>query len=110
MSAASEGRVPPVGLTALQRDCLLVIEELTAAANGVAPSFDEIAWELGFSTKSAVARLVAALEARGWLARRRCSSRSLVVLHPLPLPIPDPPELALTASGVLMAQLLESTR
>ncbi|MBF6560512.1 MAG: hypothetical protein IVW56_09495 [Candidatus Binataceae bacterium] len=86
------------------RDCLMVIEELTAA-NGISPSFAEIRRELDLASMSQVARLIAALEFRGHLARRPGRARTLTVLRSIPLP--EEPEIELTASGWLAAQSLE---
>lgn len=77
---------PAYGLTRDMRDCLLVIQELSAANNGVPPSYREIQAELGVASISRVFELVAALEQRGWLARRLAAGRSLRVLRSLPMP------------------------
>lgn len=77
------------GLTRGMRDCLLVIQELSAA--GVAPNYDEIARELDVRSKGTVHRLVAALVARGHLAKLDRRSRSLSVLRPIAMP--EEPEI-----------------
>lgn len=73
------------GLTRTMRDCLLVIQELTAL-DGVAPKLDEIAHEMCFANRGRVQRLILDLKDRGyidWLPYRR---RSIVVLRPIPMP------------------------
>lgn len=83
------------GMTPLMRDCLLVIQELSA--DGVPPSYTEIARELDLKSKSGVHRLVSSLTSRGHLARLPHRRRSLAVRVPLPMP-PDAP-IELTAAG-----------
>ncbi len=77
---------PPCGLTAIQRDALLIIQELSAG--GVAPTYDEIARELDI-VKSNAHRVVARLVERGFVAFRKGSQRSIVVLRPIPMPDPE---------------------
>ena len=102
MSAAPDARMA-CGLTPLMRGCLLVIQELSEA-NGFSPSFREIGRELGLSSLSSVARLIASLEVRGHLARRPGHARTLTVLRSIPRP--DEPEIELTASGLLKVSSL----
>jgi hypothetical protein len=54
-------------MTPREKDCLAVIARLTTG--GVGPSYDEIAAALSLASKSGVARLIAALERDGLVAR-----------------------------------------
>jgi SOS-response transcriptional repressor LexA len=101
-----QGDVPlPFGLTALMRDCLTVIQELSEAT-GSSPSFAEIRRELGLSSMSQVARLIAALERRGHLARRPGHARTLTVLAPIPAP--EEAEIELTRAGLVLVATMEA--
>lgn len=71
------------GLTRTQRDAMRVIQELTV--EGVSPSYEEIAAELGLASKGGVVRLVTLLVDRGYLCRRVGHARSLMVLKPVPM-------------------------
>lgn len=74
----------PVGLTRLQRDTLLVIQELSA--DGVAPSITEIAAALSCGSRSLVHGVLGRLRDRGYIAWRRAEARSITVLRALPMP------------------------
>lgn len=79
------------GLTPVQRDCLLVIQELTELA-GTSPTLAEIAHEMSLASRGRVQTLIRALKDRGrvdWLPSR---SRSIIVLQPIPMP--GEPEIA----------------
>lgn len=78
-------RVVAYGLTRVQRDCLLIVQELTAA-NGIAPSLEEIGHELGFRGKNGVHRILVILRDRGHIDWLPCKSRSLTVVRPIPMP------------------------
>jgi len=67
-----------MGLTPRQSDCLRVISE-RLAQSGVPPTYDEICLQLGFSSKSNVARLVDALVERGHLRRLPHRARGLAL-------------------------------
>jgi len=68
-------------MTSREQDCLAVIARLTAG--GVGPSYDEIAAALGLASKSGVARLIAALERDGLVARGAgARSIRLIADHP----------------------------
>lgn len=73
-------------LTRAQMTCMQVIQELTDAAGGVAPSYAEISREMDMGSRSGVHRLIAALEARGYLARLPFQARTLTILARLPMP------------------------
>ena len=78
----------PFGMTALQRDVLLVVQELSVG--GRSPSITEIAWECQVG-RTAVKSALDALRDKGrvtWLPRR---ARSLAVLQPIAMP--DEPEI-----------------
>jgi SOS-response transcriptional repressor LexA len=93
------------GLTRVQRETMLIIQELSGP-DGLAPSFDEIAHELGLASKSGIVRLVDRLVERGHLARIVGKARSLKVLKPVPVPedceivnLFDDPDLAACLTG-----------
>lgn len=73
------------GLTRAQRDCLLVIQELTGR-DGVAPSLGEINHELGYASRANIHRLLTLLRERGFIDWLRYRSRSIVVRRPIPMP------------------------
>lgn len=73
------------GLTRAQRDTLLVIQELTAA-DGIAPSYDQIRRELEIASRGRICTIIDALVERGHVARLPRRRRSLVVLRPIPMP------------------------
>lgn len=67
------------GLTPRQRDCLDAIVN-HQAAHGSAPSYQEIGNALGLRSRGCVMRFLDALEERGYIQRRACTKRSIVVL------------------------------
>lgn len=67
-----------MGLTPRQADCLRAIEELTA--EGVSPTYAQIAERIGVTSKSVIHRLVVGLERRGHLRRRPHCQRALEVM------------------------------
>ena len=85
-------------LTARQRRCL---EYLHAAqsAGAPCPSYGEIALHMGVATKSAVARMIDMLEARGFVRRRPRGARSLEVIRPPPGAGPDVADLVRSWDG-----------
>lgn len=97
-----------LGLSRAQLDALRVIDELVGAA-GFAPSYGEVAAEMGVC-KSNVARYVAALEARGWLARSPHAARSLVVLRRPPALIEGPVGVTGAGRAAVDAGRPEATR
>jgi SOS-response transcriptional repressor LexA len=74
----------PYGLTTLQRDALLVIQELSNS--GATPSHVELQAELGLSNKSSVHNVLEGLRARGYVDWMHYRSRSLRVLRRIPTP------------------------
>lgn len=56
-------------LTRQQHQLLVFIDRFTRG-NGWAPSYDEMRTEMGFASKSGIARLMAALIERGFIAKR----------------------------------------
>lgn len=72
-------------LTSQQARALRFIDAYTCAHDGVSPSYDEIKDHLGIASRSNVARIVKALEQRGFLRHGPNLSRSLEVLK-LPPP------------------------
>lgn len=87
---------PGFGLTPTQASVLRVIQELTAL-DGCSPTYEQIARECGFSSKSNVAYTIKLLIDRGHLAHLPRQSRSLVVLREIPA-LPDF-EFEVTAAG-----------
>ena len=69
-----------MSLTPRQKDCLEFLIRYVRESGGVSPSYDEIADDLGVSSKSAVHRLVKALEERRFVVRLSCRSRAITVL------------------------------
>jgi SOS-response transcriptional repressor LexA len=68
------------GLTPRQRDCIDAIERLTV--DGVSPTYQALAGELGLGSKSGVFRLLNELEERGWVKRLRDRHRTIEVVKP----------------------------
>lgn len=66
----------PAGMTPRQFDVLRFVETYVAK-HGYSPSFKEIGKGVGLASTSAVHRLVHALEARGQIALRQNSPRSI---------------------------------
>lgn len=75
------------GLTQVQRDVLLVIQELSIG--WVSPSFAEIAHELEFRSKSHIRSVLHALRDRGWIDLLPRRSRSIRVLRRIDVPPDD---------------------
>jgi repressor LexA len=69
-----------IGLTTKQREMLAFIERHLEANNGIAPTYDEMALGVGVASKSGVARLIDALEERGYIRRLRNRARALEVV------------------------------
>jgi len=70
-------------LTRKQLELLDFIRE-RVAAEGVAPSFDEMKDALGLRSKSGIHRLIVALEERGFIRRLAHRARAIEVLRPAP--------------------------
>jgi LexA DNA binding domain-containing protein len=87
---------PKAGLTAPQRDVLLIIQELTAL-DGVSPSYSELSREMVANNRGNAHRAVECLIERGYLACIPNRARSLTVLRPIPMP--EEPEIELTPAG-----------
>jgi DNA-binding IclR family transcriptional regulator len=83
-------------MTSRERDCLVAIARLSAG--GIGPSYDEIAAALNLASKSGVARLIAALERDGLVARG-AGARSIRL-------IADNPAYTPAALGALTPQAL----
>lgn len=77
------------GLTSMQRDALLVIQEMLDLT-GTAPSIEELRQELDLSSRSQVHRVLRCLRDRGYVTWLKSTARSITVVHR----IPYPPELA----------------
>ena len=78
---------PPIPLTPTQLDCRRVIDELTVAVGHV-PSYETIRHEMGWRSKSQVARHVRIRTDKRWLRHARGRQYSLEVVFP-PSCIPD---------------------
>lgn len=75
----------PYGLTRLQRDTLLIVQELTEL-DGIAPTLAEIQHELCASSRGRVHHVLVCLRDRGFVDWLPCLPRSLVVRRPIPVP------------------------
>ncbi|EJN04268.1 SOS response transcriptional repressor, RecA-mediated autopeptidase [Phyllobacterium sp. YR531] len=64
------------GITPRQREYLDAFQSFVDT-NKYSPSYDEMKVALGLSSKSGIARLVDALEERGYLCRRPGEARSI---------------------------------
>lgn len=71
-------------LTPLQYRFMRVLQKRLSDRPGVGPTYEELRVDLGLASKSGVARLVAACEERGRIARLPNRDRSLAVLVPVP--------------------------
>lgn len=69
-----------IGLTHMQRRCLLLIHD-AVQREGIAPSMEELVHALGLKSRSGPHRLIKALEERGYLRRMPNRSRALEVLQ-----------------------------
>jgi repressor LexA len=70
-----------IGLTQTQFKCLNFIRA-HVAAHGFSPTYDEIRIQLRLSSTSIVARMVDALEERGYLRRAKSGVRSIQLIEP----------------------------
>lgn len=70
-----------VALTRKQKEALDFIKSYIAA-NGIAPTFGEIAAKFGFRSKSGVARIVDGLAERGAITRTKNRMRSIMLVDP----------------------------
>lgn len=69
-------------MTPRERECLQAIKDLTV--DGVPPKYDVLAAHLGIASKSGVSRIVASLEAQGFLRKRFRKRGGLTVVdHPV---------------------------
>lgn len=90
---------PPAGLTPTERDLMRVIVECFDR-DGTTPSYRAMARELDIRSAENISRLVASLEAKGWIRRRpgNRNARSYCGLHILyrpPMPDFSTPEFVL---------------
>lgn len=85
------------GLTVMQADLLSFLR--SEAEQDRTPSFDEMVDALSLSSKSGVHRLLAALEERGYVERRKNRARSLIVFD-------EPQRSGLTLAGATLVDLL----
>lgn len=83
-------------LTKRQLQCLDFIDREIRRTGGIAPSLDETAAELGLKSKSGAHRMIAQLEARGFLVRLGRRARAIEVLRR-----PDAPPAVTTDFAVL---------
>ena len=74
-------------LTHKQAELLDYIKETLAVSNGVAPSFDEMKDAIQLKSKSGVARLMSALEERGYIRRIPNRARCIEVCEDVGLAI-----------------------
>lgn len=89
-----------LSLTQAQAELLAFIQS-RIAADGIAPSFEEMRQHLGLRSKSGVHRMVEALEERGRIARMHNRARAIeIVDRP-----PDRAPLTYFSSNELVAEL-----
>lgn len=93
------GAEPAVPLTPRQLEAMRVLAELTDLAGGIAPTLAELAVELDTSSKSAVVRLLNAIEERGWITRAPGRARAIIILRRPSMP--DEPVFVLSPSLAL---------
>jgi len=74
----------PFALTPQMHACLRIIQDLTDASGGVAPSLQMISGHLGLKSRSGAFRLVGLLVERGYVERLPNKARSIRLLHRLP--------------------------
>jgi SOS-response transcriptional repressor LexA len=87
-----------VGLTTKQAELLSYIR--TRQSAGETPSYEEMVDALDLRTKSAVSRLIASLEYRGYITRHAGMARSIIALEHA-----DVPALRNFAAGQLLDEL-----
>lgn len=95
----------PHGLTRNMRDCLLIIQELTAASGGVAPSLEEIRVEMDMPGRTTVHQTVKRLRERGYVDHIPHASRSLRVLVPIAAPVEEPEFVGLFEDAALATEV-----
>ena len=83
-------------LTPALRDVAVAIAEMTAAL-GRPPTYQEVADEMGYSSKSQVFNFARCLYERGWLAEP-VRGKSILRLTRIP-PTPPEPGIAVTDAG-----------
>lgn len=66
------------GLTKRQRDLMLVIQK-AVETTGIAPSFEQMAEEIGLKSTGNIHRLVVGLEERGFITRIKHRARGIYV-------------------------------
>ena len=76
--------MPPLSLTPRMHACLRIIQDMTDASGGIAPSLDVIAGQLGLKSKSGAFQLVSLLVERGYVERVPNKARAIRLLHRLP--------------------------
>lgn len=67
------------GLTKRQRDCLIAIARHTV--DGVSPTYDELATDLGLASKSGIHHLLCELKARGAITFKPGKPRSVRIIR-----------------------------
>lgn len=72
-------------LTLCQRQAMQIIQELFDAT-GIAPSYKELARELGVTSRGSVHRLILALEERGYITRLPHRARTIAIRRRVPMP------------------------
>lgn len=78
---SDEAKSRHVGLTRRMAQVVLLIRSYEAA-NGISPSYDELAEAMGYQSKSPIHRLVHALIERGYIEHLPGCARSLRLLPP----------------------------
>lgn len=75
-----EPEAPAAAVTPRQRELLNFIGDYIVEHNGVSPNYDDMRQHLGVASKSAVNRLLVALEDRGLIRRKKNMARAIVVV------------------------------
>lgn len=81
MTDTSAADAPAYTITHKQREVLDFVAAYIKTSNGVAPSLAEIAAKIDAKSSSSVHRILADLEARGWIKRIPHKSRAIMVLR-----------------------------
>lgn len=84
-------------LTPRQHRFMLVLQARIAGSPEVGPTYEDLRADMGLSSKSAIARLVAECERRGRLSRTPNAERSLRVVMPVSDAVEERPASPLSA-------------
>jgi len=77
-------KVAPLTLTPRERNLLQVVHELVTE-QGVMPTYDCLAVEMGTKSRGSICGLMKEIERKGWI-EREVGTRAMRFLHPPPMP------------------------